>query len=128
MKIFTLMVFVASSVMAHGADKLFDETLATNAVAVLRVDHASPCPIPSKILDFYTVWPRHVLKNESSENLDHTFLVAALKGRSGIPREGCTIYIERYWPETGEFNKTKGAWILVGGDATNGVSHVVNKF
>jgi hypothetical protein len=127
MKRTVLFLFLACGFAAHAADKLFDETLAAQAVAVLRVDHAMPCPFRDSQFDWYMVWPGQVIKNESPENLLHTFQVVAFKGHSGIPAGPCTIYLERYRSDSGGFNPTNGVWVLVGGDATNGVSHVAGK-
>jgi hypothetical protein len=124
MKYITLLLLTVCSFVVLAADKLFDDSLATNAVAVLRVDHAKPCPVRDGTFDWYTVWPSQVIKNESSQDLHHTFQVAALKGHSGIPDASCTIYLQRYSSDSGGFNSTNGIWVLVCGDATNGVSHI----
>ena len=124
MKYITLILLLACGFTARAADKLFDDALATNAVVVLRVHQALLVPIRDGEFDTYLVWPSQVIKNESSEVMLHTFQVAALKGHRGIPATNCTIYLERYRSNSGGFNPTNGIWILVGGDATNGVSHV----
>jgi len=127
MKYITLILLLAGCFVVRAADKLFDDKLATNAVAVLRVEHAMKVPVTQGKFDSYTVWPSQVIKNKSSENLAHTIQVAVLKGHSGIPAGSCTIYLERYKSDSGGFNPTNGIWVLVGGDATNGVSHISSR-
>jgi hypothetical protein len=127
MKYIPLVLLTACCFVVLAADKLFDDSLATNAVAVLRVDHAKPCPLRDEKFDWYTVWPSQVIKNGSSQDLLHSFQVAALKGHSGIPDASCTIYLQRYSSGSGGFNPTNGIWVLVGGDATNGVSNISSR-
>jgi len=122
-----IIIFAAVGMLAHAADKLFDDELAKNAVAVIRVDYARQAFTNSQFT-FYAVWPRQVLINGSGESLDHTFQVGVLKGKGGIPTGQSTIYIERYWSADNAFNKTKGFWVLVSGNPTNGVSHIGNDF
>jgi hypothetical protein len=124
MKYITLIMLVTCSFVVFAAEKLFDDKLATNAVAVLRIEHAMKIPVTQGKFDFYSVSPSQVIKNKSSENLMRSFEVAVLKGHIGIPAASCTIYLERYRSESGGFNSTNGIWVLVGGDATNGVSNI----
>ena len=102
--------------LAHAADKLYDDTLASNAVAVLRI-YESMKVETNGLFQMYLVTSKKVFKNESGKRVDITIAVGVLKGHGEIPNTECTIYIERK-------SKTSDFWILVGGDATNGVSHV----
>ena len=56
MKLIATILFFAAVVLAQGAENLFDDNLATNAVAVLRVRkiHTWPLPKPDKYP--YTVY------------------------------------------------------------------------
>ena len=129
MKIIGIIIFATIGMLVQAADKLFDDNLATNAVAVLRVHkfHTWPPSQSSDKLARYEVRVDQVFKNESDENLNHDFGVYALTGRDGVPSGECTIYLQRYDIFTDTFNQTNGPWVLVGGDATNGVSHVDGK-
>ena len=128
MKIITTILFFAAVILAQGADKLFDENLATNAVAVLRVRKIQSWQLPMQNkypFTRYIVNGYEVFKNESNENLHQSFSVHAFTGQDGVPPGECTIYIARYDVTNREFNKTNGTiWMLVGGNATNGVSHI----
>ena len=129
MKIITTILFFAAAVLAQGADKLFDDSLATNAVAVLRVRRtgsAWPLPMPDKYpYTRYGVEVYRVFKNESNENLGGSMSVNSFNEKAGVPLGECTIYIGRYDVINREFNKTNGTiWMLVGGGGTNGVSHI----
>jgi hypothetical protein len=124
MKAISIIILVSLGMLARAEDKLFDDQLAKNAVAVLRIEHSQRVLTNNNICQFYMVWPTKVFKNESAENLYHTFPIRVLNGKAGIPPGECTIYMERYSFETKTFNKTNGQWFLVGGDSSNGVSHV----
>ena len=128
MKIITMILFFAAVILAKGAEKLFDENLATNAVAVLRVRkiYTWPLPMPNKYpFTRYGVHVSQVFKNEWNENLGGTMQVHAFNEKAGVPPGECTIYIDRYDVVNRELNKTNGTiWMLVGGGGTNGVSHV----
>jgi hypothetical protein len=128
MKIITTILFFAAVILAQGADKLFDENLATNAVAVLRVRKIQSWQLPMQNkypFTRYIVNGYEVFKNESNENLHQSFSVHAFTGQDGVPSGECTIYIARYDVTNSRFDKTNGTiWMLVGGNATNGVSHI----
>jgi hypothetical protein len=129
MKTIAVIIFAVFGMLAHAADKLFDDELAKNAVAVLRVHSFATLTTPSNTFTWYHVRVYQVFKNESDENLMHDFPVGALRGRDGVPSGDCTIYLERYDVPNHVFikSKTYGSWVLVGGDATNGVSHIDGK-
>lgn len=128
MKILALFLFAACTLFVRAEEKLYDDRLANNAVAVIRVsdsDHVTGTNgLGHGLFTEYLVEPVRILRDESGTLARGSLRVAVLKGREGIPRGTCTIYLEMYWPDTKEFNKTRGFWVLVGGDATNGVSHV----
>jgi hypothetical protein len=128
MRIITTILFFAAVILAQGAEKLFDENLATNAVAVLRVRkiHTWPLPKPDKYpYTAYVVQIYQVFKNDSNETLGGSRTVHGFNEKAGVPSGECTIYIERYDPTNREFNKTNGTiWMLVEGGGTNAVSHV----
>jgi hypothetical protein len=128
MKTIAIIIFVAVGMIAQAADKLFDDELAKNAVAVLRVNVVHSWPVPKYPFTQYTVNVKQVFKNESNKNLNQTITVSAYKGQDGVPSEECTIYIAGYNVANREFNNTNGTiWMLAGGNATNGVSHVDGK-
>ncbi len=102
-----------------------NDKLAKNAVAVLRVEMSHVRRNPVIDFNFYLIHPIQVLKNETSKRLDYDMEVAAFAGKEGVQPGICTIYMERYDPNGLGFNKTIGFWVLVGGDATLGVSDVV---
>jgi hypothetical protein len=115
---------VAVGIEAERAE-LVDQEMAKDAVAVLRVRKYTSIPLPKYPLTRYDVNVTQVLKNESSENLHHDFAVHAFKDKPGVPSGECTVYIARYDAAKARFDKTNGTiWMLVGGDATKGVSHV----
>jgi hypothetical protein len=121
-------LFIACAVSVEAAGQLFDQNSASNAVAVLRVQRFYVWPHHSDFkFDRYEVHVYGVIKNESNEILNHDFGIYALRERAGVPAGKCTVYLERYDVFTDSFNKTNGIWVLVGGDATNGVSHVDGK-
>ena len=128
MKTIAIIIFFAVGMLAQAADKLFDNELAKNAVAVLRVHLVHPWPVPKYPFTQYVVNVSQVFKNESNENLNKAITVSAYKEQDGVPAEECTIYIVRYNVANREFNNANGTiWMLVGGNATNGVSHVDGK-
>jgi hypothetical protein len=97
-------------------------------VAVVRVYMLSSIQIPKFPVTRYDVHVYQVFKNESRENLYQDLEVFAFKGRDGVPPGECTVYIARYNLQRMAFEDTNGAiWMLIGGDATNGVSHVDGK-
>jgi hypothetical protein len=128
MKTIAAILFAAYAMQASAAEKLFDDELAKNAIAVLRVQKVYARPLLNYPFTQYVVDVRQVFKNESNVNLNQTITVSAYKGQDGVPAEECTIYITRYNVANREFNITNGTiWMLVGGDATNGVSNVERK-
>jgi len=111
--------------LAAESDNLVDQRLAKEAVAVLRVKVLLTTPLPKYPFTRYLVRTYKVFKNESDEKLNHDFQVHAFKDREGIPPGECTIYITRYNVANRQLDRTNGTiWMLDGGDATNGVSHV----
>ena len=128
MRIISSLLLFAAVILAQGADKLFDENLATNAVAVLRVRkiYTWPLPMPDKYpFTRYGVHVQQVFKNDSNGNLGGTMQVHGFNENDGVPSGECTIYIRRYDVINREFNKTNGTiWMLVGGGGTNSVSHI----
>ena len=128
MKTILSSLLLACVLSVQAAGQWFDQNLASNAVAVLRVQRIYIWPHRTDFkFDRYEVRVHGVIKNESNENLNHDFGIFALRERAGVPATQCTVYLERYDVVTGSFNKTNGIWVLVGGDATNGVSHVDGK-
>ena len=129
MKLISVVLFIVCVTLVQAEDKLFDDAKATNAVAVLRVNRFSARPVRTHpFLTRYTVTPQQVYKNESTERLGHTISVDGFSDRDGVPAGECTIYIAKYDVPNGRFDQTNGTiWMLVGGDATNGVSHVGSK-
>jgi hypothetical protein len=126
MRVFTILIIVFITVLVQADDKLVDDRLTTNAVAVLRVDKFYTQTLHDSPFVGYYVHVRQVLKNDSNEDLRHDFMICAFKDKSGVPSRTCTVYLERYDSDKKLFNKIDGFWILVGGDATNGVSNVDN--
>ena len=128
MKNITLVLLIAGAVLAQGSEKLFDEKLAKDAVAVLRVYKIDTWQLPMQNkypFTRYIVNGYEVFKNESNANLHQTISVHGFTGQDGVPSGECTIYIARYDVANSRFDKTNGTiWMLVGGNATNGVSHV----
>ena len=129
MKSISVVLFIVCVTLVQAEDKLFNDAKATNAVAVLRVNRFSARPVRTHpFLTRYTVTPQQVYKNESTERLGHTISVDGFSDRDGVPAGECTIYIAKYDVPNGRFDQTNGTiWMLVGGDATNGVSHVGSK-
>jgi hypothetical protein len=131
MKTITIIIFATIGMLVQASDKLFDENLATNAVAVLRVHKIQTWQLPLQDKYPYTryiVNGYEVFKNESNENLHKSISVHGFTGQDGVPSGECTIYIARYDVTNRRFDKTNGTiWMLVGGNATNGVSHVDEK-
>ena len=129
MKTITALLILVTATLALAADKLYDEELARHAVAVLRVRKVGhDWPLPKYPFIRYDVHVDQVFKNESGENLNHDFAVHGFKGMDGVPPGECTIYITRYDVAKKGFDKMNGTiWVLVGGSATNGVSHVDSK-
>ena len=125
MKTIAVILFAVFAIQVNADEKLFDDKLATNAVAVVRVFLVSSIQIPKYPVTRYDVLVYQIFKNESRENLDQHLEVFAFKGRDGVPPGECTVYIARYNLQKMTFEDTNGSiWMLIGGDATNGVSHV----
>jgi hypothetical protein len=128
MKTIAVILFAAFAMQAKAAEKLFDDNLATNAVAVVRVHMLWSIQIPKYPVTRYNVHVYQVFKNESRENFYQNLEVFAFRGRDGVPPGDCTVYIARYNLKKMAFEDTNGSiWMLIGGDATNGVSHVYGK-
>lgn len=128
MKTVTVILFLAVAAFAQTTDKSFDDKLAKDAVAVLRVHKFHEWLLPKYPFHRYTVHVHEIFKNESRDNLMHDFDIHCFKDMSGIPEGECTVYISRYDVANKRFDKEKGTiWMLVGGSATNGVSHVDSK-
>ena len=121
-------IIVSFSTMLKATEKLYDDQLASNAVVVLRVEYMMPSAGHGIIFDWQLVHVKNVFKNESNENVNYDFDIGHLKGKSGIPSGECTVYLEHYDYQNKVFSKKSNTpfskWVLVGGDATNGVSHV----
>ncbi len=103
-----------------------DEKLAQNAVAVVRVKlivaNTGSQYSPFRVYSVHTI---RILKNESHE-VFQDLLVRAFKDKPGVPAGECTIYLQKYDPVKRELSNDKdgGLWILVGGDANEGVSNM----
>jgi hypothetical protein len=129
MKTIILALLVLGTMLVQAEDKLYDDALAKKAVAVLRVKLNMAYDLPHQYnypLTRYHVHVIHVFKNESNLPIADCG-VDGFKGRAGVPPGESTIYIERYHVIPGKVwaGGTNGTiWMLVGGDATNGVSHV----
>ena len=111
---------------ARAGDLQVDEKLAQNAVAVVRVKLMfADSGLPNSPFRIYSVHTISILKNESHD-VFRDLLVRGFKDRPGVPEGVCTIYLQRYDPINKKLSDDKdhGLWILVGGDATNGVSNV----
>jgi len=126
MKTRILALLVLGTALVQAEEKLYDDALAEKAVAVLRVKLNMAYDLPLYPVTRYWIHVIHVFKNESNLPIGD-ISVHVFKGRAGVPPGESTIYIERY-----HVTKTKvwgggtngTIWMLVGGDATNGVSHV----
>jgi hypothetical protein len=127
MKTTTLVLLVLGTLLVQADEKLYDDALAKKAVAVLRVERKLVWDLPHYPLTRYQIHVIRVFKNESNVPIAPFIAVDGFKGRSGVPPGESTIYIERYYVIPGKVwaGGTNGTiWMLVGGDATNGVSHV----
>lgn len=129
MKLLSIICLLIVAMTANAADQLFDEKLASNALAVLRVKLIfSTTYTSSNMFTSYYVRTLEVYKNESNTRIGHNLSleVGAFRGRPGIPKAECTVYLQRYDRLSQSFtlDKDRGLWVLVGGDATNGVSDV----
>jgi len=125
MKTMILVLVFAWASLVQAEDKLFDDSKATNAVAVLRVHRVHARPVREKPFVRYTVNPQQVYKNESNERQGHTINVYGFSDRDGVPAGECTIYIAKYDVPNRRFDQTNGTiWMLVEGGGTNAVSHV----
>ena len=129
MKTIILALLVLGTTLVQAEEKLYDDALAKKAVAVLRVKLNMACDLPHQDiypLTRYEIHVIHIFKNESNLPIGDGS-VHGFKGRAGVPPGESTIYIERYYgtPKKIWAGGTNGQiWMLVGGDATNGVSHV----
>jgi hypothetical protein len=124
MKWMTFILIATLALAAKGDEGLCDANLARNAVAVVRVKLIFAAD-QGKKFTVYVVHTIRILKNESHRTFAD-ISVLGFRGRPGVPGEECTIYIQRYDPLTDSVstNIDVGRWMLVGGDATNGVSNV----
>ncbi len=123
--IITLIIFVIIQ-FAKAGDLQVDDKLAQNAVAVVRVSLMfADSGLPHSPFRIYSVHTIRILKNDSHE-VFRDLLVRAFKDKPGIPDGESNIYLQRYDPVKKELSDDKdyGLWILVGGDATKGVSNV----
>ncbi len=129
MKSLIIAIIISLAGVASAEERLVDEGLAKNAVAVLRVHllFSSQSAVPSGFMK-YLVRVHKVYKNTSDQHLYHDFEIYAFAERPGVPKGECTVYLEGYdlvkKQLTNDMRRSK--WILVGGDATNGVSHVTS--
>src|ERR1043166_6776781 len=97
MKTLTAVLLLVTATLTLAGDKLFDERLAKDAVAVLRVHKAGDDrSLPKYPLIRYQVGADQVFKNESRWSVNHDFAVHGFKGMEGVPPGECTIYITRY--------------------------------
>jgi hypothetical protein len=92
-----------------------DKEKAANVPVVLRVQFISENGADkygwSKVRLFAT------LKNESKHTFPDEFAVAHLSTEPGVPPGLCTVYLERYNPDSDE------RWKLHGGSGKTGISH-----
>jgi hypothetical protein len=128
MKKITFLWMIFLPLVVFSQNNLFDTNLAHDAVAVVRVKlmvAESENLWPNGAFRTYVVHTIRIFKNESNERF-WDIKVIAFKGRPGVPEQECTIYLQRYDYANRQLSSDKnhGAWILVGGDATNGVSNV----
>lgn len=126
MKAIITLMFCVIIQLAKAEDLPIDEKLAQNAVAVVRVRLiVADRPGPATPFRLYSVHTIRILKNESHE-VFQDLLVHGFKDKPGVPEGESTIYLQRYDPiaEKLSDDKDHGLWILVGGDATKGVSNV----
>jgi hypothetical protein len=126
MKAILTLIFCVLIQLARAGDLQMDEKLAQNAIVVIRVklivaDTGSQYS-PFRVYSVHTI---RILKNESHE-MFQDLLVRAFRDKPGVPERECTIYLQKYDPVKKEFSKDndRGLWILVGGDATEGVSNM----
>jgi hypothetical protein len=111
---------------ARAEDLQVNEKLAQNAMAVVRVKLMfADNPGTATPFRIYSVHAIRILKNESND-MFRDLLVRGFKDMPGVPEGESTIYLQRYDPITKKLSADKdhGLWILVGGDATKGVSNV----
>ena len=123
------MAFVLLTTLALNAkadENLVDTKLAQNAIAVARVKLIFAFDGKGQFTD-YAVHTIRIFKNESNKTF-RDIDVLAFKGRPGVPGEECTVYLQRYDVVSNNFstNFNMGRWILMGGDASNGVSNVTS--
>jgi hypothetical protein len=126
MKAILTVLFCVVIQLAKAEDSLMDANLAQNAVAVVRVKLGYAFDgVPNSPFRLYDIHNIRTLKNDSHE-VFCDLLVRAFKDKPGVPEGECTIYLQRYDPIAKKLSDDKdhGNWILVGGDATQGVSNV----
>jgi hypothetical protein len=126
MKAIIIALLCAVIQMARAGDSQIDTNLAQNAVVVLRVKlNVALDALPGSPFRIYDVHTIRVLKNDSDERVQD-LLVRGFKDKPGVPEGESTIYLQRYDPIAKKLSDDKdhGLWILVGGDATKGVSNV----
>ena len=124
MKTTMLALLVLGTALVLANEQLYDAALAKKAVAVLRVERKLVYDVHDYPLTRYQVHVIHVFKNEYKLPISDC-AVHGFRGRDGVPPGESTIYMERYDVTAKQFGGTNGTiWMLVGGDATNGVSHV----
>jgi hypothetical protein len=126
MKIIAIIFFAASFVCSQAAEPLVDKQLAQKALLVLRVKlQFAADTSPKTPFTYYYVHNIQEFKNDLNYRVAD-ICVLGFKGRPGVPKEECTIYVQTYDRVNNRFtmNKDLGPFVLVGGDATNGVSHV----
>ena len=126
MKAIIILIICFVIQVARAGDLQVDDKLAQNALAVVRVKLMfADSGLPHSPFRVYSVHTIRILKNDSHE-VFRDLLVRAFKDKPGIPDGESTIYLQRYDPVKMELSVDKdfGLWILVGGDATKGVSNV----
>jgi hypothetical protein len=126
MKAILTLLFCLVIQLASAGDLQVDEKLVQNAVAVVRVRLMfADSELPYSPFRVYSVHTIRILKNESDEVFED-LLVRGFKDKPGVPEGESTIYLQRYDPIAKKLSDDKdhGLWILVGGDATKGVSNI----
>ncbi len=85
------------------------------ATVVLRVERVTDHG--GSKYHWVTVKPLRVLKNASKAKLTKPLRIAYHGGKQGVPAGISTVYLQPYG------DGASGHWLLLGGDATAGVSH-----
>ena len=127
MKIIALIIFVSVGLLARAEDKLFDEALASNAMAVLRVRLLFSYTLDTNYT-WYSAHTIQVYKNDSDKRIAD-LEIGSFKGRPGVPYGDCTVYLVPYNMAKREFVNINqgGHWFLTEGGSTNSVSHVKDR-